>query len=181
MVPNLWVALGVGNLLGFGCSLLMYKKNFNEQFAYRNEAKMFKPIKSWFASDNLLNVAWTSPSLILGGMYMQKKVGGMTLFKFFFCATLACYGTQIALGPRTYCKDMNIRGAFPKSMRFDCIRDDGSMVGADTMAASILYFACAANGLFIPMAAFAAFDVAYYGPHMLGAPAVAAVCALTML
>ena len=165
MVPNLWVMLGVGNLLGYGCSLFMYKSTFQEQFSYLGNHKTFKPIKSWFASDNLMNVAWTSPSLILGGIIMQKKVGSLALMKFFGVATLACYGTQTAFGPGSGFKDLNIRRYWPKSLRFDSISDDNrSMVGADGMAAAILYFWCASSGMFIPLAAFAVCDVTYYGP-----------------
>ena len=55
------------------------------------------------------------------------------------------------------------------------------MVGADGMAAAILYFWCAASGLYLPLAAFATLDICYYGPQILGAPAAAAIAALTML
>ena len=96
---------------------------------------------------------------------MQKKVGSLALIKFFGVATLACYGTQTVFGPGSVFKDLNIRHYWPKSLRWDSISDDNrSMVGADIMAAAILYFWCAASGMYIPLAAFAAFDVAYYGP-----------------
>ena len=68
--PNFWVLLGLGNLAGFGLSLLMYKQTYRQQFAYEGTGHCFKPIKSWFASDNFANIIWTSPSLILGGLYM---------------------------------------------------------------------------------------------------------------
>ena len=49
------------------------------------------------------------------------------------------------------------------------------------MAAAILYFALASHGYYLPLALCAAFDVAYYGPQLLGAPTAAAIAALTML
>ena len=67
-------------------------------------------------------------------------------------------------------------------MRWDCITDDKrGMVGADLMAASILYFAMAAHGLYYPIALCSLFDVVYYGPQMLGPPSAAVMAALTML
>ena len=55
------------------------------------------------------------------------------------------------------------------------------MVGADLMAGTCLYFILFSHGLFIPGIAFAAFDLAYYGPMGISMPTAAAVGALTML
>ena len=89
--PNFWVLLGLGNLVGFAASLLMYKETFRQMFAYEGQGRFFKPIKSWFGSDRLSNVIWTSPSLILGGMLMQRRVGSMILLKYFGLAATSVY------------------------------------------------------------------------------------------
>lgn len=49
------------------------------------------------------------------------------------------------------------------------------------MAGTLIYTCMFANGLWIPGAAFAAFDFAYYGPMGIAMPATAAVAAFTML
>lgn len=179
-VPNFWVLLGLGNIAGFGLSLFMYKKTYAEQFAHEGHGVFFKPFKSWLASDKLINVAWTSPSLILGGYYMQRKVGSFTLFKYFLLASIAVYMSQTCFGPGSPTKDLNLRSYMP--IRWDCIADDNnSQFGADGMAAAILYFALASYGMYVPLAACAVVDACYYGPQILGAPSAAVVAALTML
>jgi hypothetical protein len=111
---------------------------------------------------------------------MERKVGAFTLFKYFMLASIAVYMSQVCFGPGSVTKDMNLRKYSP--VRWDCIADDNnSQVGADGMAGAILYFALAANGLYLPMAACAVVDVCYYGPQILGAPSAAALAALTML
>ena len=85
--------------------------------------------------------------------------------KFFGLAFMACYFAQTTFGPGTVFKDLNIRKQWPGNLRWDCISNDNSgMVGADLMAASILYFWCASAGYYHALAAIALFDVAYYGP-----------------
>lgn len=66
----LFALFGLGNIAGYGLSLLMDKENHEYYFGYNGCGKFFQPIKSMIGSNNLLNVAWTSPSLILGGLYL---------------------------------------------------------------------------------------------------------------
>ena len=67
-------------------------------------------------------------------------------------------------------------------LRFDCIDPArGRMLGADLMAGTCLYALCFSYGWWIPGIAFAAFDVAYYGPMGISMPATAAAAVATML
>ena len=104
----------------------------------------------------------------------------MSAFKLFVLSLMASYYATVALGPTTNAGKMHLRSLSP--MRWDSIDSDkGRMVGADMMAGTCLYACCFAHGLWIPGAAFAAFDLAYYGPMGVAMPAAAAVGALTML
>jgi hypothetical protein len=73
----LFAFMGVGNALGYIASHLMEKKNFDNHFLYQGNGRLFTPFKSLFASDKLMNVAWTSPTLIFGGMFLQRQLGAM--------------------------------------------------------------------------------------------------------
>ena len=66
----LFAFMGVGNALGYLASHFMEKKNFDAHFLYQGTGRLFTPFKSLLASDKLSNVVWTSPSLILGGLYL---------------------------------------------------------------------------------------------------------------
>ena len=104
------------------------------------------------------------------------------MFKFFLLATVGVYGSQVAFGPGTGFRNLNIRSYWPKYVRFDSIADDNThQVGADGMAGAVLYFWGFASGMYLPCAAFFLFDLSYYGPQIVGAPAAAAIAALTML
>ena len=54
-------------------------------------------------------------------------------------------------------------------------------MGADVLAGSVLYMVAIYHRMFYVAALFAAFDVAYYGPQMLIAPAAAFAAAAAML
>ena len=138
-----------------------------------------QPFKSMMAGEDFVNVAWTASSLIVGGFYLQQRVGSMTAFKLFGLSLMASYYATIALGPATIGSKLNIRGVMP--IRWDSIdTKKGRMVGADLMAGTCLYACLFSHGLWIPGLAFAAFDLAYYGPMGIAMPAAAAVGALTM-
>ena len=158
-----FVFWGICNIGVFGLSKIMHKENFDYHFAYTGNGKFLQPLKSMMAGKDLANVAWTSTSLIVGGFYLQQRVGSVCAFKLFGLALLSSYLATSALGPASRVSKLNIRSMMP--MRWDSIdTDKRSMVGADLMAGTCLYFVLFSHGLFIPGAAFAAFDVAYYGP-----------------
>jgi len=96
---------------------------------------------------------------------------------------IASYGFTSAFGSTTRVgAQLNIRSIWPKSMRWDCIADDGShQMGADVLAGSVLYMCLIYNRYWMLAGAFALFDVSYYGPQMAAAPISAAVTALAIL
>lgn len=130
-----------------------------------------------------MNVAWTSPSLIFGGLYLQSKLGHVTATKFFLLSMLATYGFMSAFGPNTRVgSQLNIRAFWPKQLRWDCIADDNShQMGADVLAGSVLYMCLIYHRYWMIAGACAVFDVAYYGPQMAAAPLSAAFTALAIL
>ena len=71
------------------------------------------------AGEDFVNVAWTASSLIVGGFYLQQRVGSMTAFKLFGLSLMASYYATIALGPATIGSKLNIRGVMP--IRWDSI------------------------------------------------------------
>ena len=132
------------------------------------------------AAESLANVAWTAPSLIGGGFYLQQKLGPMATFKLFGLALFASYIATTVFGPATTHSKLNLRWLMP--MRFDSIDTDRRrMVGADLMAGTCIYACIFANGLWPVGAAFAAFDIAYYGSMGVAMPTVAALSCLTLL
>ena len=175
-----FAAWGVANLSVYGLSLVMDKENWDYHFVYKGNGKFLQPFKSMMASDSFVNVAWTAPSLIGGGMLLQAKCGSRATFKLFLASLVASYLTTTCMGPTTFNSHMNIRSYMP--MRWDCIDTKrGTMVGADLMAGTCLYSLCFAYGLWHVGLAFACFDVCYYGPMGISMPVTAAVAAATML
>lgn len=71
-----------------------------------------------------------------------------------------------AFGPNTRLgSQINIRAFWPKAFRWDCIADDNStQMGADVLAASVLYMCLIANRYWMVAGVFAVTDLAYYGP-----------------
>jgi len=178
-----WFALfGVANLLGFGLSQVMERKNFEYYFAYKGEGTFFQPFRSMIASDKFSNVVWTAPSLILGGAYLQKQLGGVFMTKFFITALIANYAFMSAFGPGTFFYKYNLRAYIPDSLRFDCIPNDSRhYLGADMMAANVLYLALFYHRYYLLGAGFFALDVAAYGLHGAVGASAAAYTALSLL
>merc|ERR1712054_50770 len=109
--------------------------------SHKGDFKYFSILKSWCASDKLMNVAWTAPSLILGGLYLSKRMGSLNSLKYFGISFFGCLSAQVAFGPSTMWSKMGIRNlpVFDVFRCADCIDEtDGSMVGADMMAGSVL-------------------------------------------
>ena len=132
------------------------------------------------ASNNLSNVAWTAPSLIAGGLFLQRRCGSQATFKIFLATIAASYLATTCMGPTTFNSQMNVRAMMP--MRWDCIDSErGEMCGADIVAGTCLYACLFSCGLWYVGIPFACFDAAYYGPQGLAMPATASIAALTML
>ena len=65
-----FVFWGFCNLGVYGLSHVMHKENFDYHFAYTGNGKLMQPFKSMMAAESFANVAWTAPSLIVGGFYL---------------------------------------------------------------------------------------------------------------
>ena len=96
-----FVFWGLCNAGVYGLSLIMSKQNFDYHFAYEGKGKLMQPFKSMMAAESLANVAWTAPSLIGGGFYLQQKLGPMATFKIFGLALFASYLATTVFGPAT--------------------------------------------------------------------------------
>ena len=84
VIPKLswWSIFGVANLFCYGLSLTMDEKDYLYYFGYQGDGRMSSLTRSLFGSNNLSNIMWTAPSLILAGQYMHNKVGPLTMLKF---------------------------------------------------------------------------------------------------
>ena len=123
---TLFALLGIGNVCGYLLSHVMEKKNFEYWFLFKNDGRMFTGLRTMLASENLLDVAWTSPSLILGGLYLQKQMGVMKSTQFFWLALGASMMFTSAFGPNTWIgKNLHCRDYLPFHM-FTMCRKDGS-------------------------------------------------------
>ena len=98
--PGHWFALfGIGNLACYGLSLFSNSANFDYHFGYTGDGRFFQPFRSMLGANNLSNVAWTAPLLILGGTYLQSKIGVLNSTKFFAMSLLSTYLFTVAFGP----------------------------------------------------------------------------------
>ena len=52
-----------------------------------------------FGSNNFVNAAWTVPSLLFCGRYMQGKVGQLKMLKFTTLALTGVLATKLAFSP----------------------------------------------------------------------------------
>lgn len=92
-VSGHWFAVfGLLNAVAYGASLLMPKDWYQYHFGYRAyPTGLFKFVKSQVGSDTLANAIWTSPTLILLGGFMHKKVGPLAMTKFFFMSLFSTF------------------------------------------------------------------------------------------
>lgn len=114
-----FVVWGLANLGIYGLSLVMHKENFNYHFAYTGSGKATQPLKALMGAETLNNVAWTAPSLILGGLYLNSKVGSLTAMKIFSLSVFASYAAVCTMGPATQNSHLNLRHLMP--IRWDSI------------------------------------------------------------
>ena len=141
---------------------------------------MFSGLKSLMASDNILNVAWTSPLLILGGTYLSKKCGSLFAFKYFWFTIFFSWAFYSVFSPETGLSKGFLRDLFP--MKLDSNAADYSYyMGADTVASSVVLGVLFYHKLYVLALPYMLFNLAYYGPSHMGGSAAALVCGLTML
>ena len=178
-----WFALfGLINAGCYGLSLMMKPKDYNFYFAYKGDGRFSSQFRSMFGSDNLVNVAWTAPSLILGGQYMHSKLGAMTMMKFTPLAMFSIMAFMTAFTPNPESQGMaNMRLLnFPFIPKFDCDSPGKHYMGADRLAGSMIYLIMLYHRMWYPALAVMGFDIGYYGPMYAGAPLSAVVAALTL-
>lgn len=90
---------------------------------------MFKPLKSMIGSENLANVIWTAPSLILLNFYLHKRLGPLVMSKFFFLSLASSFIFMSAAHPES---GLNVRILNKYIPNFDSNAVDGSYyMGAD--------------------------------------------------
>lgn len=96
-----WFTLfGIANLVGYGLSYVMSKKNYDYHFTYTGEGQsLFRPVKSMIGSTNLLNVVWTAPVLIGFGYELNKRMGALFTTKFFFLSLFTSYAFWSVFNP----------------------------------------------------------------------------------
>ena len=157
----LFALMGVGSVFGYALSHVMEEENYKFHFQYKGDGRLFLTLKSQFGCQNLANVLWTVPSLIGGGLYLQKCLGGLNSLKFFFGALGATGMFMSAFGEHSPF-NFNLRRYSP--VRFDSIEDGKGQMGADVLAGSVLYMIAFYHRFWFGAACFFAFDLCYYGP-----------------
>ena len=102
------------------------------------------------------------------------------MLKFTGLSCLAILCTQTAFGPGNDFAP-NIRLLYGLGIPKFCSHGPGYLMGADTLAGSILYLACFYHKIWNPLFFFIAFDAMYYGPQCLGGPMAAVFAAMTII
>ena len=158
---TLFAMFGVMNLVGYGLGMMIEEENHDYYFKYTSQRRLFQPLKSMLASNNLLNVAWTAPVLIGGGMMLQGQMGALASTKIFGLALMASYigisvfGSPNPLSKYALCHHM--------PLRIDSMDEKGQM-GADVLAQSVIFIMLAASGQWSMMGLLGLGTTAYYGP-----------------
>ena len=183
-----WFSLfGVVNAACYGLSHMMSEDDYVYYFGYKGQGRYTDAVRSLFGSNNLVNAAWTVPSLIFVGGYMHSKVGYLIMGKF---TALSLFGTvafMTAFNPTSdYSLIPNFRvlgNSLP--VKWDCNGYHSKFgpyyMGADSLAGSIWYFALFYNKMWTVSLALMAFDMCYYGPQFMGGPLAAMFGAMTLL
>ena len=176
---TLFALLGIGSVVGYGASLIMEKRLYDWHFKHSADGRFFQPFKAWFGCNNIMNLVWTAPCLILGGLFIQNKMGTLFSTKFFVISFIASYFAQCAFHPTSYLGRLNLRQFWP--VRFDCIEDGKSWMGSDLMAVSAFYMVLFYHKYYLAGLGLCALDALYYGPAGVAPAGCALMTALTML
>ena len=176
-----WFALfGLANLACYGLSYLLPKDDYIYHFGFTSyPARFMKPIKSMMGSDNLANIIWTAPSLIIFDLYLHKRFGSLFMTKFFFFSFFSCYMFMSIFNPSTGLNYRLLQGKVPK---FDSFASDGTYyMGSDQLCQSLFYFTLLYYRYYLITAGLVLSDVLYYGPATIGGPAAGAFAALALV
>ena len=182
--PGHWFAMfGIAQFTLYGFSLISNTENFDYYFGYTGDGRFFQPFRSMIASERFYNAAGNSFALIVGGTYLQSKIGVMASTKFFAMTLLSTYLFTVSFGVASPLSSLNLRPLWHKFINNSSNFDDEKkqMMGADGLAFAVIYMILFYHRLFPIAAALAVSDVSYYGPFGIGAPACAGVAFLTLL
>ena len=184
-----WFALfGLINGACYGLSYMMSEEDYVYYFGYKGEGRYSDLIRAQVGSNTLTNAMWTAPALIVGGMYMHKQVGYMTMGKFTLMSLLGIAAFQTAFNPSnhyTFLPNVRVFNDKTFGVKFDSMGYHPKLgcyfMGADNMAMSLIYFAAFYHRMWALGLGFALFDTLYYGPQFAGAPLSAMIGAMTLL
>ena len=184
----LYSALGVANAACFGLSFLINEEDYVYYFGYKGQGRLSDLARSLVGSNHAGNAVWTVPSLILGGIYMQRRVGYMVMAKFTAMSLVGTTAFMTAFNPSsdyTFVPNFRIITSKDIGLRWDSSgyhpKYGSYVMGADSLAGSILYFMCFYNKYWTLGLGFFAFDFCYYGPMFMGGPLSALIGAMTLL
>ena len=182
---SLFTLFGLLNGFCYGLSYFMKEKDYVFHFGYKQNGRYSEMIKSQFGSNNLINAAWTSPLLIVGGHYMQSKMGYLRMLQFAGLTLVSVFACKSAFGPNPNYSSINFKpldGWFPKVHSNGFHSDYGHYyMGADQLACSLLYLGLLYHRQWYIAMALMGVDLLYYGPQHLGGAAPALFAGMTML
>ena len=177
-----FMALGAGNLTGFGLHYLMKPSNYDYYFHYRGAGKFFQPIKSLFGCESIMNL-WAPAALIGGGMLAQSSMGSLKTAKFFGMCFAGTYGFMSSFGPSNGSGFASQFALYNKlGLNITSHAPCGSyLCGSDSMALGLVTLIMCRYGMFVPALAFTAGACAYYGPQGIGGQSAALAFAAFVL
>ena len=137
-------------------------------------------MRSNLASDNVANVLWTAPSMILCGQFMQSKIGHVKMGKFTGLAVVMVMAFQTAFAPDGSGCFRNWRPLSLVMPRIDC-QGEGYYMGADGLASASVYFTLFYLRLWNPAFVMMALHGLNQGPQGMGGPLAGLIAAMTLL
>ena len=96
-------------------------------------------------------------------------------------ATQSTFGPSDELIPQVGMLERMIRQQYGLGRPKTYTNGPDYIMGADSLASSILYFACIYGKLWTPTLIFITIDFMYYGPQCLGGPLAAVIGAVTLI
>ena len=165
-----WFSLfGLANVFCYGLSHMMSEKDYLYYFSYKGNGRGSDLVRSNFGSNNLMNVAWTAPMLIVGGAFIHSKLGALKSLKFTALSLVMISGFQTAFGPNPESAVLsNFRPIYGLGVPKLCSHGPGYNMGADQLASAAGYMALMYFKMWYPVLGLMAFDFMYYGPQGMG-------------
>ena len=93
---------GVANLVCYGLSYYIKPENYKYFFSYTGDQyRFFQPLRAMMGSNNLLNVAWSVPSLFVFSYWLNQAKGELFMLKFFALTIFSVYAFYSTFAPTT--------------------------------------------------------------------------------